>query len=361
MSIFDGARFEAFVSGSEKWPAQYNTDYVSKRLPLILLVLANYRHMESEIAKACPLTWARGSDVIKNNITDIISAGTYNNIDHKIEGMFISLLRISYERFYRTKSIDDSEAKLHLFASNPQSELTTQERHTLQLNLPMLQREILFAECEQKRLDLDGIQETIKAERSNIEYQISRSKKQIEEAEIRLARYDESAKALESQYNFVALAGAFKKMEQSKSDELDRSNMRLRNAKWFVVSPLILSLMLTIYAIFLHQGDSNFLKEKLLYSFPTIISIEIILVYFFRIELKNQLSLKAQLLQLQLRYSICAFIEGYANFTKGYDRSKLEKFEALIFSGLTPDPENVPSTFDGMEQLLNLVKIAKEK
>ncbi|HDR1868661.1 TPA: hypothetical protein SIC62_000746 [Pasteurella multocida] len=67
-------------------------------------------------------------------------------------------------------------------------------------------------------------------------------------------------------------------------------------------------------------------------------------------------------MQLELRKTLCQFIQSYADYAKEIkekDRSSLEKFENLIFSSILSDSEKVPSTFDGLEQLANLIKNIK--
>jgi len=44
---------------------------------------------------------------------------------------------------------------------------------------------------------------------------------------------------------------------------------------------------------------------------------------------------------------------------KMQDSSALEKFESLIFSGVFSNPEKLPSTFDGVEQIGSLIKSVK--
>ncbi|MDO9221069.1 MAG: hypothetical protein Q7T90_08585, partial [Thiobacillus sp.] len=100
-------------------------------------------------------------------------------------------------------------------------------------------------------------------------------------------------------------------------------------------------------------------KTTLLYTLPALITLEVILVYFFRVVLAHFRSLKAQLLQLDLRTALCQFIQSYADYAgkiKKQDASALEKFESLVFSGLLSNEESLPSTFDGTEQLTKLVK-----
>lgn len=93
-----------------------------------------------------------------------------------------------------------------------------------------------------------------------------------------------------------------------------------------------------------------------------LISIEVILIYFFRVILLNHRSVKAQIMQIELRQTMCQFIQNYTEYSseiKKEDAGELEKFESLIFSGVLSDPEKLPSTFDGMEQIGSLIKSIK--
>ncbi|MNE71224.1 hypothetical protein D3C80_1670810 [compost metagenome] len=56
---------------------------------------------------------------------------------------------------------------------------------------------------------------------------------------------------------------------------------------------------------------------------------------------------------------MCQFVQSYAEYSvkvKKDDPNVLSKFEAVVFSSLAPDSEGIPSTFDGAEQLTNLIK-----
>lgn len=102
---------------------------------------------------------------------------------------------------------------------------------------------------------------------------------------------------------------------------------------------------------------SNDFVDLTTHALP-IIAIEIILLYYFRILLQNYNSTKSQIMQLQMRNAICQFIEPYVQFKEEHKEFKdsFEKFESQIFSGLAPNDESIPSTFDGIEQLGKLVK-----
>jgi len=123
---------------------------------------------------------------------------------------------------------------------------------------------------------------------------------------------------------------------------------------------LLLSLVLVeLTFINNHIGILDGYKNELLFLLPPLITIEVLLIYFFRLVLVHFQSIKTQLLQLDLRKSLCQFIKSYSTFStdiKARDPSALEKFENLVFSGFISSEENLPSTFDGIEQLAKLFK-----
>jgi hypothetical protein len=89
------------------------------------------------------------------------------------------------------------------------------------------------------------------------------------------------------------------------------------------------------------------------------ITLLLILFWFFRIILHNIKSVKSQIMQLELRMTLCQFIQSYAEKSKelkGYNKEGFEKFENLIFSSIVSSDEKIPSTFDGMEHVSSLLK-----
>lgn len=104
--------------------------------------------------------------------------------------------------------------------------------------------------------------------------------------------------------------------------------------------------------------ESDLWVEWITKYFP-ILGFEILLLYFFRFALLHFNASKAQLLQLEVRMAVCAFIEDYAKFAKENKEQDLSKFESMIFSAIAPDNEKMPSTFDGMDQLATFIKNVK--
>ena len=93
-------------------------------------------------------------------------------------------------------------------------------------------------------------------------------------------------------------------------------------------------------------------------SSDQLIALEVILLYLFRVVLLHFRGVSTQMLQINLRISLCQFIQSYSEYSmkiKKQDAGALEKFETLIFSSITSDSDALPSTFDGVEQIAKLV------
>lgn len=182
-----------------------------------------------------------------------------------------------------------------------------------------------------------------------------------QEIEQKKATADELRKKLEEYkigFNFVGLYKGFSDLAAKKSKE----------SFWLFLSLLamgaaiILPLLIEIAILTTKSYSEEALTLKHLVVLIPLISMQIILIYFFRVILNNYRSVKAQIMQLELRQTLCQFIQSYAGYSmeiKKQDSNALEKFESLIFSGILSDPEKLPSTFDGLEHIGNLIKSVK--
>jgi hypothetical protein len=162
-------------------------------------------------------------------------------------------------------------------------------------------------------------------------------------------------KRITSEYNFVGLVHGFQELKTNKEKESIVSFISL-----IVIGLAMLTLPLAQIGFVIERlAQIEDHKATLVYSLPTIIAVEIILLYFFRVVLGQFRSVKAQLLQVDLRVSLCRFIESYADYVsklREKDSSALNKFEALIFSGLVTEESGIPSTFDGAEQIASIIR-----
>jgi hypothetical protein len=161
-------------------------------------------------------------------------------------------------------------------------------------------------------------------------------------------------------YNFVGLMKGFEALALTKKSEHAWSRRTLYGLGLMMLIPVGIHLWFTLT----HINTIEDHKSTLMYSLPPLIALEVILLYFFRVVLANFRSISAQLLQINLRRTLCQFIQNYSEYStkiKKDDPSALAKFENLIFSGIVADSDSMPSTFDGMDQIAKFVNSLRGK
>lgn len=160
----------------------------------------------------------------------------------------------------------------------------------------------------------------------------------------------------ETGFNFVGLYDGFNQLSSKKSSEMKWLRFFLVLMGVVILSPLVAELIISLYK----SNNGNEFSFSSLFTIIPIVSIEFILIYYFRIILTQFTSVKAQLVQIELRKTLCQFIQSYSEYSmkiKEKDSSVLDKFENLIFSSVLTDPEKIPSTFDGIEQIGSLLRV----
>lgn len=159
----------------------------------------------------------------------------------------------------------------------------------------------------------------------------------------------------ETGFNFVGLYQGFSALKKEKVDLVPSLEKRFTGLAAGIVIIPILEL---IWVLFNYKSLNTNLGILGFIALPTI-SIIIVLFYFLRVSLIDLKSLKSQIMQLELRMTLCQFIQSYAEKSKElkeHNKEGFEKFESLIFSSIVSSDDKIPSTFDGMEQLSSLLK-----
>jgi len=177
----------------------------------------------------------------------------------------------------------------------------------------------------------------------------------LSEREFRVKTLEETLKKHETAFNFVGLYEGFRRLRDTK---LKESNLRL-TAIMLLGIAMVLPILLKIYLIF-----SPLVGITLgIYDYICFVTLELILVFFFRVALHGRKSVKAQLVQLDLRMALCQFIQNYAEYAievrKG-DPGVLDRFEQVIFSGIVTSESAIPSSFDGLDQVAGLISKLKD-
>lgn len=195
----------------------------------------------------------------------------------------------------------------------------------------------------------------------NVNDSLAMQQKWDEELSAKESRVDALKEILdkhESAFNFVGLHQGFDDLSRNKKAE--RKNLlRFLIALGIIIPSLI---FVEIFFIISNATDLKNIKDILILTIIPTISFIGLLLYYFRILLFNFNSVKSQLLQLELRKTLCSFIQNYAEYAeplKAKDKEALAKFENIIFSGIVTNDDKLPSTFDGAEQLVNLIKSVK--
>ena len=184
--------------------------------------------------------------------------------------------------------------------------------------------------------------------------------KEIKQKQLEVNSLKNTLEELKAGYNFVGLHQGFARITEEKKKEKNYLKSALIFMGIVLLSPLIAELFLTLGDE--AQTSATLLKMNALYKILPLMALEIILIYFFRIILMNYQSVKAQILQLELRKTLCEFIQHYSEYSskiKSKDPESLVKFENLIFSGLVANSEKLPSTYDGIDQLIKLANVVK--
>lgn len=181
------------------------------------------------------------------------------------------------------------------------------------------------------------------------------------EKELRVKALQTQLETQETAFNFVGLYAGFDELAKAKSKEL----WWLRGLMTFFGMLVLLPLITELFFIHTSQDSIANVAPYLLGVTALIsLSLTLMLVYFLRLAVRSTDSCKAQLLQIELRKTLCRFIQNYATYSteiKKNNPESLSKFENIIFSGIVSSTEKIPSTFDGIEQIASLVKAMKEK
>lgn len=160
---------------------------------------------------------------------------------------------------------------------------------------------------------------------------------------------------IEKDFNFVGLASAFKKLNREK-----------RKQKWWSFASVVFLGAIAIAVPLFFLAETEMLKIGNIWGPDSLakliggLAIEVIILYFFRVALRSYLVIRSQITSLDLRYALCAFIEGYSEFAKAKGAASLSGFESLIFSALPQDDASLPATIDWLDQVTKLVAEARK-
>lgn len=202
-----------------------------------------------------------------------------------------------------------------------------------------------FFEFDERR---NALEKSIQQYQNEVNEKIVEVQQRINDVDKLKEKLDEYKTA----FNFVGLSKGFENLLKQKN-EAKKKTLGL-------LVLLAITVALTLAISFSVQTTGAVFSWQ---SMLPIIGLEFVLIYFFRVVLTHYHSIQTQIMQLELRQSLCQFIQSYAEYAKKIktdDKDALEKFENLIFSSILSNPDKVPGTFDGVEGLTSLLKELKK-
>lgn len=193
---------------------------------------------------------------------------------------------------------------------------------------------------------------------SEVEKKFKAWEEDLASREARVNALRDSLTQHESGFNFVGLHKGFNDLSKAKRLEVKG----LRRYVVLLGIGVTLPLSLELLMLFLFRAELQSLTLPLTLSLLPALSLTLILIYYFRLATRSFEGAKAQLSQIELRKTMCRFVESYAEFAKRMKADNAEtlgKFESMIFSNIVGSDEKLPATFDGVEQLSALIKSVK--
>jgi len=148
------------------------------------------------------------------------------------------------------------------------------------------------------------------------------------------------------------------KLDNGFIDLLDKKEIEKKNTfitlKFFGFSIFIVPIITVILILF---G----IEINTIISIP-LLTIEIFLVYYFRIVLHNYNSIDEQILQLENKSALLKFISDYVEYKKDNDikQDDISKFEEIIFSKISPNMKTIPTSPDVISLVEKVAKIIKK-
>ncbi len=198
----------------------------------------------------------------------------------------------------------------------------------------------------------------IQAFSGEIEKRLSDWDTKVVERQTVAQRLHDSLKEYETGFNFGGLHKGFDDLSVEKCKE----HLRLRRVMIWIGIAALLPIGLEFFFVLINLDRFDQLKWALLASAVPALSFTLLLIYYFRLTVRSVDGVKSQLLQLDLRKTLCRFIQSYVEYAKKAKDGGMEslvRFENVVFSGIVNTDEKMPATFDGLEQIAGLIKSLK--
>lgn len=348
-----------FSNPETRWKLELFLDYFKssdsfdsfeeKRYKIIREIIGSILSDTDQWDATCAITTKGIGNPFLDNLEKIQHQNDKDSIDKLIDLIFAGCYQFAYERYLSNENFlfEGGFYEYSNFVFENFTKFTQDAQCHIKVIYPKLYFQVIKSLTEKNNSFDENINKTIEDWKKDLSDYI---------AEVHKLKSD--LKTIATGHNFVGLHEGFNKLSEVKNIE----KKSLRCALIFLGLLIPGLLIAELWCLILHFENFNKIfnkiEDKLILATATM-SIVAILFYYFRIFLHNYKSVKSQILQIELRKTLCQFIQNYANYSselKKNNNDALQKFENIIFSGIVSDDEKLPSTYDGLEQLSNFIK-----
>jgi hypothetical protein len=340
------AKFERNIAQLE-----CSTDFDKNRNAVILLIIKSMKANPKEWDSQCQINikWIGSYFIRKLDSNDDL---TKERIDDICSMCFRFLLEM-YLSIKNDFSLDFEAARDFVIKNSDFFEPSAKS----QINYALVNMPISIFKSIANSTAIDSLKEfnslSSKAEKIKHEWE-----NDLLERESRVNALRDSLSQYENAFNFVGLYQGFDELSKEKTSERDNILYWLKIISSLLTIPIIIELIV----IYSHIENISSIKDGLIVLAIPTLSFAGILIYYFRVLLSSYKAVKSQILQIELRKTLCRFIQNYIEYSqkiKKQDPESLLKFESIIFSGIVTEEGNLPSTYDGVEQIGKLIKSIK--
>lgn len=155
-----------------------------------------------------------------------------------------------------------------------------------------------------------------------------------------------------SKNNFNLLSSGFSSILEEKKNKLSKLESLLIQ---FGIVILIIPILITSNSVF----QWKILLEP--FSIVSLVTIELFIIYYFKIFLHNYNEIKEQILQIDNKQALLGFISNYLKFKdmNSITDSSIERLEEIIFSKISPEIKQNPTAPDLASIIDKIIKAIK--
>ncbi|MEQ9875949.1 hypothetical protein ABRP91_19170 [Pectobacterium brasiliense] len=339
----------AGIEAIKKYEAETNVDFEKEKSRHCINIISEMLNDRGYWDKHSPFNIKEvGNDLI-------LKLRSFKPDNYDVDYVFSMLFRFLMEvHFNRKEALSENIMKAKTFAINRKESFNDFAQHQISYAIHEMPFSIIRLHFQGE--DIQLFIEAAKSEKSINETMAAREgriKSQLKTMEELKATLEKQTTA----FNFVGLYFGF-------DDLSNKKKIESRNSLFFTLALGVLVLLpFGIDALLVYKGVINFDSILSLFSVIPLLTLTFIFIYYFRVSLSNYTSIKAQVDQIELRKTLCQFIQKYSEYAKemkANDGNSLDKFESIIFSNIMPSEDKIPSTFDGIEQIAKLIESIKK-